>query len=354
MNPSDNPDLIFLDRNEYSYEIAPLIEQTIRSFSPKEFTTYTRCFQQGIKSELSRYLGALYNVPETDVILGYGGEDILKSVIHCFLSLGHQQRKILIPAYSWWYYKSIAEEVDGQTLMYPLYEDGYDFKYDIPEMKRLLREEKPDMLLLASPNNPTGNSLQPAEIKYILSAVDEHTIVIIDEAYTLFNQSDISYIAPLIARYPNTIIIRTFSKFYGLPGLRLGFAFMGKSLQPFLKFSTKYLGYNKLSEKIGIAALQSTEFYLEKAALMRQDKALYQQELNPLDGFKVYNSDANFVLIKYPIALKEKLQKAFADKRIVVKFMNEDGLRTHLRITLGTPDINKQVIEVLKSTHLNS
>jgi histidinol-phosphate aminotransferase len=341
--------LIYLDRNEYNFDVAPLVKEVIQTFSPDEFTHYTRCFQQGIKSELSQYIADLYNVPEKNVILGYGGESLLKGVIHCFLSQQFRQRKILIPTFSWWYYKSIAEEVNGTTQMYPLYEDGYDFKYDIPEIKRLLKEEMPDMLLLASPNNPTGNSLTLEEIKEILNSVDPQTIVVIDEAYTLFNKSDISYIAPLITSYPNLLIVRTFSKFYGLPGLRLGYAFAGNSLRPFDGFSTMYLGFNKLSEKIGIAALQSTDFYSGKAAIMKQDKEAYQKTLNPLPGFKVYNSDANFILIKYPIELKDKLQEAFAKANIVVKFMNEEGLRSHLRITLGAPAVNRQVIEIIKN-----
>ncbi|MDR3286048.1 MAG: aminotransferase class I/II-fold pyridoxal phosphate-dependent enzyme [Prevotellaceae bacterium] len=339
---------IYLDRNEYNFEVSALVEDVIRSFSPAEFTHYTRCFQRGIKSELSQYIADMYNIAEKNVILGYGGEDILKSVIHCFLRGGDRQRKILIPTYSWWYYKSIAEEVNGTTLMYPLYEDGYEFKYNIPEIKCLLNKEKPDMLLLASPNNPTGNSLTTDEIKEILNNVGQQTIVVIDEAYTLFNTRDISYIAPLITEYPNLLIIRTFSKFYGLPGLRLGYAFMGEKLRPFDAYSTMYLGFNILSEKIGIKALQSTDFYSEKAEIMQQDKELYKKILNAISGFKVYNSDANFILIKYPIELKEKLQLEFAKANIVVKFMNEEGLRSHIRITLGTPNVNRQVIQIIE------
>jgi len=345
----NNSGLIYLDRNEYNFDIAPLIEETFRNFSPLEFTHYTRCFQQGIKSELSEYIGKVYGVPEKNVVLGYGAESILKGVIHCFLSKGHQQRKILIPAYSWWYYKSIANEVDGITQIYPLYEDGYCFKYDIPQLKVVLKDEKPDMLLLATPNNPTGNSLTFDEIEEILNAVDPETVVVIDEAYAMFTQEDISYIAPLIEKYPNVLIVRTFSKFYGLPGLRLGYAFRGESLKEYDSFSTMYLGYNKLSEALGIAAMQSTDYYRTKADMMREEKLRYQQELNPLPGYKVYDSDANFILIKYPVELKSQLQEEFAKENLVVKFMTEDGLTSHMRLTLGKPEDNDKVRNIIKN-----
>lgn len=350
-NQRNNSPLIYLDRNEYSYPIAPEVAETLKNFDPQELCTYTRWFQQGIKSELSAFIGEMYNVPEANIVIGYGGEDILKGVIHCFLSEGNKL-KILIPTYSWWYYKSIADEVDGQTIMYPLYEDGDRFKYDISEIKKIANTEKPAMVLLASPNNPTGNSLRCDEIEDIISSLPSNTMVIIDEAYTSFANKDISYISKLINKYPNLLIIRTFSKFYGLPGLRLGYGFMGEGLKKFTKFSTMYLGYSKLSEKLGIAALKATEYYDKNAAILQADKELYKAGLNSLDGFLVYESDANFVLVKYPTHLKESLEKELLNNNIVVKFLNEEGLRTHMRITLGTHPINQKVIEIIKSVAL--
>ena len=346
MSVKDNNPKIYLDRNEYSYPIAPSVAKTINEFDTQDLCTYTRCFQEGIKSELSEYLGKRFDIPENQVVLGYGGEDILKGVIHCFLSQGNHL-KILIPTFSWWYYKSIADEVNGQTIMYPLYEDGHQFKYDIQEIKKIAEKEQPTMVLLASPNNPTGNSLTIDEMRDIISSLPKDTVVIIDEAYTYFANKDITYIKRLIAEFENLMIIRTFSKFYGLPGLRLGYAFIGTGLKRFLNFSTMYLGYNKLSEKIGIAAFEATDYYNKNANQMQADKKLYEDALNKLEGYKVYKSDANFVLVKYPIQLKEALQAEFAKHNIVIKFMNEEALNTHMRITLGTNPINQKVVEII-------
>jgi len=348
MSLDNKQPVVSLDRNEYNYEASPLVAKTLKDFDPNELCTYTRWFQQGFKSELSQYISKFYGIPEPNIVIGYGGEDILKGAIHCFLSQGHQQRKIMIPTFSWWYYKSIAEEVNGQTIMYPLYEDGYDFRYDIAEIKKIAADEKPDIVLLASPNNPTGNSLSIDEIRDIANSISKETVIIIDEAYTLFSNRDLTYISALLKEFPNMLIIRTFSKFYGLPGLRLGYGFMGESLKSFSRFSTLYLGYNKLTEKIGIAALESTDYYNKNADLIQQDKELYKNELNKLDGFKVYNSDANFILVKYPTDMKSRLQEALKEAGIIVKFMDEDGLRTHMRITIGRTAINQQVVDIIK------
>ena len=222
------------------------------------------------------------------------------------------------------------------------------FKYDFETLKDMIQKENPKILLLASPNNPTGNGLTPKELDELLAEVPSQTVVLIDEAYASFVSADTSYIKKLVNKYPNLIISRTLSKFYGLPGLRMGFGFMSKELEKFSRYSNKYLGYNRISEDIAIAALKSDAHYRNIAKLMNEDRERYEKEIGVLPGFKVYESVANFILIKYPIELKEALQKAFAKQSYKVKFMNEPDINTHLRITLGRPEQNRIVIDTIK------
>lgn len=343
---------IYLDRNEFNYEVSPLVAESLASFNPNDLCTYTRYFQDGIKSELSAYLGELYNVPESNIVLGYGGEHILKNAIHYFLSVA-KNKKIMIPSYSWWYYKAIADEIHGENIKYPIYEANGEFSYDIDKLIEIANQEKPYVLLIATPNNPTGNILPLEDLKRVLAAIPADTIVILDEAYTIFRKNTVQYIAELIKEFPNLLVIRTFSKFFGLPGLRLGYGFYGNKLKNFEDFNTMYLGYNKLTEKLGIAALKSTDYYNDVAQKLDKDKELYLKELNRLNGFTVYKSHANFILVKYPIELKEKLQKALNKEHIIVKFMNEDNLNSHMRITLGQTNVNKQVVDIIKKTALD-
>lgn len=338
---------IFLDRNEFNYPPSEGVKEALKNFDVNKLCFYTRIYDEGKKSIFSVFLSELYDIDESQVLLGYGGEDILKQAVHYFLTLADGNKKILIPKFSWWYYKSIADEVDGCTIQYPLYEEGNTYKYDMARIKEMIKEEKPKMLLLASPNNPTGNGLTPAELEELLIAAGD-TVVLVDEAYASFVTEDTSYIKRLINQYDNLIISRTLSKFYGLPGLRMGFGFISKALIRFIKYSNKYLGYNRLSEDIAIAALKSESHYREVARMMNESRKAYEEEIGCLPGFIVYESVANFILIKYPIALKKALEEAFAAQNYKVKFMNEPDINEHMRITLGLPEQNRIVIDTIK------
>ena len=337
----------FLDRNEFNFLPSQKVLDAIKSFNPLDLCFYTRIYDEGKKSVVSVRLSEIYGVPEEQVLLGYGGEDILKNTVHYYLTKG-DNKTILISQFSWWYYSSIAAEVEGKTEMYPLYEKDDTFAYNVDEVIDYSNRIRPRILLLASPNNPTGNCLTPEEIGRIMENIPSETMVLIDEAYASFITSDTDYIAPLVNKYSNLIISRTLSKFYGLPGLRMGFGFMGAGHKDFLKYANKYLGYNRFSEAVALAALESDDHYRDVANQMEWDRQLFKKELGSLEGFKVYKSVANFILIKYPIELKSKLQTALAEQNYKIKFMGDPGLELCVRITLGRPEQIQVVCDTIK------
>ncbi|MCF0201905.1 MAG: histidinol-phosphate aminotransferase family protein [Bacteroidaceae bacterium] len=337
----------FLDRNEFNFQPSEKVVEAIKSFSPETLCFYTRIYDQGKKSVISVRVSELYNVPEEQVLLGYGGEDILKNAVHYFLMEG-ENRSILIPEFSWWYYNRIASECGGETYMYPLYELEDTFAYKVDEVIEYTNRIHPRMLLLASPNNPTGNSLTPAEIGRIMENIPSDTIVLVDEAYASFISTDTDYIAPLVNTYSNLIISRTLSKFYGLPGLRVGFGFIGKGHDQFISYSNKYLGFNRFSEAVALAALDSDDHYRRVADEMEWGRQLFKSELGDLPGFKVYKSVANFILIKYPIEIKDALAEALKLQDYKIKFMTDKGMESCLRITLGRKEQIQIVVDTIK------
>ena len=323
----------YLDRNEFNFEPSQKVVEAIKNFDPKTLCFYTRIYDQGKKSVISVKLSEIYGVPEEQVLLTYGGEDMLKNAIHYFLMVG-DNKKILIPEFSWWYYNRVASECGGTFEMYPLHEQDDTFAYDIDEVIAYTNRVHPRMLLLASPNNPT---------------IPADTMVLIDEAYASFISTDTDYIAPLVNKYSNLIISRTLSKFYGLPGLRVGFGFIGKGHEQFESYINKYLGYNRFSEAVALAALDSDEHYRKVADDMEWGRQLYKEKLGGLPGFKVYKSVANFILIKYPIEIKDKLMEALKVQDYKIKFMSDKGLESCLRITLGRKEQTQTVVDTILS-----
>ena len=119
-------------------------------------------------------------------------------------------------------------------------------------------------------------------------------------------------------------------------------------MERFSRYANKYLGYDRLSEEVAIAAIKSEDHYRDIANVMDEAREMYTKEIGSLPGFKVYKSIANFILIKYPIAMKEALQQEFAEQSYKVKFMNEPDINTHMRITLGRREQNRLVCDVIK------
>lgn len=337
--------VIYLDRNENQYGPSPACYKVIQNSDENLLNTYSRDFERGIKSSLSERLAYDFGTSEKKILLGYGSEDILKQAVQCYINRGD---KIMIPSCSWWYYKKIAEEAEGINVQYPIVEGKISFCYDIKAMINIFAEQKPKLVLISSPNNPTGNRLETDQLNFVLEKMKD-AVVILDEAYLLFDETYKTDPVGLVNKYPNLIIIRTFSKYYALAGIRTGFAFLGDNHEKLSLLSARYLGFNRLSEKIAIAALDSTEYYTAIGRKLAEDMEMLFNELNEISGFKAYKSYANFILVKIPPEIKNSLKRYLTDRNIVIKFMNEDGLDTHVRITLGTHSQNCALLEMIKT-----
>jgi len=336
---------LLLDRNENLYGPSPRCFEVLRNITLNELSIYSRDFTRGVKSRLSERLAKELGVPEPQLLLSEGSEDMLKQAVHCYVGPGE---KILCPDQSWWYYRSVAAEVGGETVTYRLKQSEKSFFYDVPEIIGLYQKISPRVVLIASPNNPTGNSFQDEDIQRLTEAFRE-SIVILDEAYWGFADETDEHIARLIGKYRNLLILRTFSKFYALAGARIGFAAAGTSLSRLAKFSSRYLGYNRISEELALAALDSKDYYRKINQNMRHDRQQWYEFFDGLKGWVCYRSDANFILVRYPVAVKESLQKYFAEHAVAVKFFSEPDFTDSIRITLGTSTQNGHVLSLLKT-----
>jgi histidinol-phosphate aminotransferase len=309
----------------------------------EDLSVYSRDFTRGVKSRLSERLASDLLVPEAQVLLGEGSEDLLKQAVHCYLGPGD---KILCPAQSWWYYQALASEVGGETVTYPLKQGKDSYYFDVDEMIRFYQKVSPRIVLIASPNNPTGNSFPDDQIRRVVEAFRE-SIVILDEAYWGFGDSDNVSISAFAAEYRNLILLRTFSKYYALAGARIGFAVVGRSLGRLTQFAARYLGYNRISEALALAALDSGDYYDSVRRKMLNDRVGYYNHFDKLQGFEAFRSNANFVLVRIPADRTTHLRKFLSERRIQIKFFSEPEFQNCVRITVGTHDQNRTLLQAL-------
>lgn len=338
----------YLDRNESQTGPAPAIYKFLKKVKLDHLSWYSRDFQMGIKSRLSKRIADDFGFDERHVLLSYGAEDLLKQIIHCYVNSGD---KVMIPREAWWYYKKVASERGGLNVEYLMKKGTLDgipyFLYDVDDMIEIYKRENPKVVVIASPNNPTGNMIDAKDMKRFLE-VSKDTIVMIDEAYWGFGSTDNSYVKPYIEEFPNLVICRTFSKYFALAGIRIGFAFAGKNLDILINFTTRYLGYNRLSEIMGEIALDNIKYYEKVGRQYEKDKRMMYEELMKLKGFTPYKSFANFLLVDIPAEIRSGLKKYLTERNLLVKFLDEEAFRTEARMSLGTKEQNKLLIKAIK------
>ncbi len=343
--------MIYLDRNENHFGPAPECLNILRTASPALLTTYTRDFTRGVKSILSEALAEKLSLPEEQILLSYGSEDMLKQIVHCYLSAGEI---MMVPQYSWWYYKSVALEVSGTVVEYPLEQKltrhTNIFVYNSEVIISLVKKNKPKLLLMASPNNPTGNSLSFEELKTIANECRD-TLIILDEAYFGFTQQSQTAVPQLVHEYPNLAVLRTFSKLYALAGLRIGYSCIGKNFSTLQTYSKRYLGYNTLSELVALAALRNEEYYSGMAQKISEERVRIAAAFSSTQTSNVFASEANFLLVKFLNGDAHSMQKFLSDHGVAIKTFSEKELHGYVRITIGIPEQNSALLTAVEQYH---
>jgi len=174
------------------------------------------------------------------------------------------------------------------------------------------------------------------------------TMFIVDEAYFGFTDSSGNVLPRLTLEHPRLAVLRTFSKLYALAGVRIGYAFVGENYQKLITYTTRYLGYNVLSERLALAALRDKIYYQSLASTIGKERQRYYEFFRAMDGCRAYRSDANFILIKILNEHCEPLKKHLSEAGILIRFFTERELPDFVRITVGTPDQNSFLLREMQ------
>ena len=316
---------IFLDANENSFG-SPL---------PENYNRYPDPLQLTLKEKISSIKG----VPAQNIFLGNGSDEAIDLLFRIFCEPGRDNVIIFPPTYGM--YEVCAEMNAVQVKKVPLTQD---FQLNLGAIEEAI-DANTKLIFVCSPNNPTGNSINRDDIEVLLNNFDG--LVIIDEAY--INYAKQKTFIPELTEYANLVILQTLSKAWGLAGLRLGMAFAGEPVINYFNKVKYPYNINTATQQLAIEALGNISSVNNWTKTTVEQKGLLQEELLKLPFTQyVYPSDANFILVKVRAA--RNIYEYLSGKGIIVRDRSKVILcDDSLRITIGTPEENKQLIEALKS-----
>jgi len=293
-----------------------------------------------LKGELSERLG----LPRSQFILGNGSNELIELLIRTFVGEGEN---VVTSLATFIIYRLVTRACDREIRESPLTEG---LGYDLDRMAQLV-DEKTKLVFIANPNNPTGTLITGAELTAFVEKMDaragaDKPILVLDEAYTEYvDVEDYPDAIALIARRPRTVLMRTFSKAYGLAGFRCGYGVSSPEIIDYVNRVRAPFNVNNLALVGAQAALGDLEFLERSVALNAAQKARLEEAFSAR-GLSFTPSQTNFLLVDFGRPAREVFEGLMA-LGVIVRPMAGYGLATHQRITVGTEEENTTLLAAI-------
>lgn len=324
------PCKVKLDANESPYGFKELLNKT----STLQTNRYPDPEAKALKELIARHLG----VKPENILQGNGSDELIYYLITTFGG------PVLYPTPTFSMYGIITQAIGEKRIGIPLDEE---FDLNLKEILKAIKKERPKLIFLSSPNNPTGNCFSSDRILKIIdltsSPVTRHpSLVVVDEAYQPFSSK--KGLLPLLKDYKNLVIMRTLSKI-GLAGLRVGFLIADKEIINEVNKVRLPFNLNSLSQAIAVEALKDKKTLQSHINAIVSEREILFNEMEKISGMQPYPSEANFILFK--VNNPDRVYKSLLRKGVLVRNMKGvvDGC---LRVTIGTPAENKVFLNTFK------
>ncbi|HEY8347731.1 MAG TPA: histidinol-phosphate transaminase [Symbiobacteriaceae bacterium] len=325
--------LVKLNQNENPLGPSPRAVEAVRRALAEVHT-----YPEGTARVLRERLAALWGLPADWFVVGNGSDEIFRLLAETYLSPGD---RVVVPTPSFSMYAFAAELMGAEPVAVPL----KDHTMDLEAMARTAREKGARMIFLCRPNNPTGAVFSEAAMEAFMAAVSPDTLVVLDEAYREYDGTPFDS-RRFLEKHPNLVVTRTFSKIYGLAGLRLGYGVMRPEVAAPLFAVRDPFSVNLLAAAAGLGALEDQEHLERSRANNRQGKQYLYGVLDRL-GLRYVPTEANFVLIETGRPAAEVFD-ALLRQGVLVRPCGSFGLPNAIRVTIGTPEQNKAFAEALE------
>jgi len=325
--PVDN--IIKLDANENPYGCSPRVSQALAAYS--DLNIYPDNGQTKLRKLLEGYSG----VGAEHIVAGGGSNQLIDLVLRLFLNRGNEVINC-VPTFGIYRFST---DLCGGTLVEVPRDDN--FAVNVGAVKAAI-SKKTKIIILVNPNSPTGTITPQPDILQIL---DTGLPVLVDEAYYEFSRQTV---APLMDKYENLMVLRTFSKWAGLAGLRVGYGL-------FPTVIADYLLRTKIPYNVNVAALVAVEESLKDIDYLNgtvkkiiDERERFYKELEKIKWLKTFPSQANFILCSVEKGEAKELRQKLEAKGILVRYFDEPRLRNCIRISVGKPEHTNALIKALQ------
>lgn len=327
-------EVVKLASNENPYGFSPKVKALLAS-DHSDHAIYPDGYAQILRTAVAKHL----NVNETQLLFGNGSDDLIAIVTRALLYPG-VNTVMATPSFS--QYRHNAEVEGAEVREVPLAKGMHDLTAMLDEI-----DENTSVVWVCNPNNPTGTIVSDAELQDFLKKVPKEVLVVLDEAYYEYvNSSDYKDTLSYVNEYPNVIILRTFSKAYGLASFRVGYGIAQEEVISKLDPVRAPFNNTILSQKVATVALADQAFIEECKEKNEIGKKQFEQFCEK-HGLNYYPSQTNFILFEVKadsdVVFKEMMKRGF-----IIRSGNALGISDYIRVTIGTEEQNDKFLSLLE------
>ncbi|MCH2215364.1 MAG: histidinol-phosphate transaminase [Flavobacteriales bacterium] len=317
-------------RDEFEGKASISLDANENPFENNGLNRYPDPYQRKLKAKIAD----LKDVNPSKIFLGNGSDEAIDLLMRAFCEPQDDKILIFTPTYGMYRVSAEINNIEAEEVKL-----DSDFQPDLT----LVKSGYPKLTFLCSPNNPTGNTIKIEIVETILNT--SSGIVVIDEAYADFSEG--TSWTKRLNEFPNLVVLQTFSKAFGLAGIRLGMAFASKEIIEVINKIKPPYNINELTQSYALEELKNSDKVQDQIDLILKERELLKRSLVEIDEVKeVYPSSANFLLVRMERAVE--LYRKLADKGIILR-NRSNQVENAIRITIGTPTENKVLLENIKA-----
>ncbi|WKY42884.1 histidinol-phosphate transaminase [Eubacteriaceae bacterium ES2] len=324
---------IIVNANESAYDFPMILK---RQFCDDICNTDLNRYPEACFPELLEALSEYTGVPTDGIICGSGSDEVIALINQAFVDPGDV---IVSHSPSFSMYEIWSSIANANYIPVP------DLSDHIPDLAGIIQKANDfdaKIIYLCNPNNPTGYTFTREQILKVLDSVS--SLLILDEAYIeFFGESSVD----LLKKYPNLMILRTFSKAFGLAGIRCGYALGNKDIIDVLYKVKGPYNLNVMTQKIAVLALKNRNKIFSHLDEIKSQREFIISELEALDAFKIYPSGSNFIFFETPLA--QAIYQELLNNNILIKWFKDTSRHPgSIRFSIGKPSENNQILSIIK------